>query len=35
MGISADRAKQLLTRGGKIEEAPPAMPRPDGSALKK
>ena len=35
MGISADRAKQLLTRGGKIEEAPPAMPRPDGSPVKK
>jgi hypothetical protein len=30
MGISADRAKQLLERGGKATPPTPAMPSPNG-----
>jgi len=33
-GISADRAKELLIRGGKVSEAP-AMPQPDGTPVRK
>lgn len=33
-GVTADRAKELLQRGGKISEAP-AIPKPDGTPTKK
>jgi len=33
-GITADRAKELLLRAGKISEAP-AIPKPDGTPMKK